>query len=130
MSIISTSGRTDPSNLSERDTRPYLLLVALKYVSTEGVAEPSSVLAPCMDASTIAASRALYLGAGSYCLKEASCSSSTITRPSCANGRNIEDLTPRLVPDVDALVVGKLGVVNEHRVAKYFAEAVGELGGE
>ncbi len=70
---------------------------ALKYVSTDGVAEPRRVLAPCIEASIIAASLALYRGAGSYCLKEDSCSSSTMTSPRRAKGRNTEERTPRII---------------------------------
>ena len=97
ISTISTSGRHDPSNLSSRLTRPYFPEHALKYVSTDGVAEPRRVLAPCIEASIIAASLALYRGAGSYCLKEDSCSSSTMTSPRRAKGRNTEERTPRII---------------------------------
>ena len=59
MSITSTSGNEAPSYLSESVTSPNFPLVAFQYVSTEGVADPKRVFAPCIDASTVAASRAL-----------------------------------------------------------------------
>src|SRR5690606_36309519 len=62
----------------------------------EGVAVPSNILQDALLAISRATSLALYLGAGSYCLNEGSCSSSTIINPRSLKGRNIDDLTPRI----------------------------------
>ena len=42
------------------------------------------------------ASLALYLGDGSCCLYDVSCSSSTIINPRSLNGRKTEDLAPTI----------------------------------
>src|SRR5690606_32076194 len=78
-------------------TKPYLPSFAFKKDSKEGVADPKSVFAPWIRAIMIAESRALYLGAGSNCLKEVSCSSSTTINPKFLNGRNNEDLAPTII---------------------------------
>ena len=46
------------------------------------------------------ASLALYLGDGSCCLYDVSCSSSTIINPRSLNGRKTEDLHPQLVEQI------------------------------
>ena len=60
----------------------------------EGVADPNTTFALCNVASTIALSRALYLGDGSYCLNEFSCSSSMMTNPKFVNGRKMDERAP------------------------------------
>src|SRR5690606_6603736 len=59
---------TSPNRLFN-STRLNLSFLAFQYDSSEGVAEPRITLAECCEANTMAASRAWYLGAGSYCLK-------------------------------------------------------------
>ena len=88
--------------------------------------------------------RASYRGSDS-CLNDASCSSSTTTRPSRATGANTADLAPtttRAAPDADplalvaALGVGERRVEHGDAVAEARAEATdglrreGDLGDE
>ena len=62
----------------------------------DGVADPKTTFELLSLDKYTAASLALYLGDGSCCLYEVSCSSSTIIKPRSLNGRNTEDLAPTI----------------------------------
>ena len=80
--------------LSFNSTYPYFSCFALKEDSIDGVAEPKITFELFSLERYIAESLALYLGEGSCCLYEISCSSSTIINPRFLKGRKIDDLAP------------------------------------
>ena len=94
ISIVWIKGISIFPYLSFISTKPYLLFLALYVDSIEGVAEPKIILVLKILDKYIAESLALYLGEGSCCLYETSCSSSTIIRPRSSNGRKTDDLAP------------------------------------
>ena len=79
-SIKIISGGKNFPYLSFNSTKENLLLIELLYVSKLGVAEPNKQLIFKNFDKNIAQSLALYLGIGSNCLYEFSCSSSTIIK--------------------------------------------------
>ena len=61
------------------------------------MADPSIIFDLCSLANTIAESLAWYLGEGSCCLYEFSCSSSITIKPRLLNGKNKDDLAPIII---------------------------------
>ena len=85
-------------NLSVNLAKRYLSLLALRYDSISGEADPRITAALVIPANCIDTSRAWYLGLDSFCLYVHSCSSSITTSPRSGWGANTAPLEPITTP--------------------------------